>query len=82
MVKRIAPWVDSLVDAGPGIVAENLTQWRERALHWQWRNPDRARDCFTSIADVTTLAGDCRFAGNGRTLVAGYDGLPFPALSV
>jgi len=36
---------------------------------------------FTFIADVTTLAPACRFAGDAETLVARYDGLPFTAIA-
>ena len=36
---------------------------------------------FTLIADLTTLRAECRFVGEGETVVARYDGLPFAALA-
>jgi hypothetical protein len=55
--------------------------WRERCLLWQEQDLEHALACFTFIADVTTLSSNCRFAGDRRTLVARYDGLPFPAIA-
>jgi ribosomal protein S18 acetylase RimI-like enzyme len=60
---------------------ESLATWRERCLSWQRRDLDRALARFAFVADVTTLADDCRFAGHARTLVVRYDGLPFPAVA-
>ncbi|MGD2144923.1 MAG: hypothetical protein PVF54_10630, partial [Anaerolineae bacterium] len=65
------------VDAGTS--ETDLTVWRERALLCQERDLGRALAYFTFIADVTTLASDCRFAGDGQTLAARYNGLSFPA---
>jgi len=81
MVNRAAVQADSLLDADTGIAAENLTVWREECLFWQRRDLARALASFTFVADVTTLTEDCRFAGDSRTLVARYDGLPFPAIA-
>jgi len=71
----------SSLDADPGIAPESLTAWRERCLSWQRRDLHHALARVTFIADVTTLAEDCCFAGDERTLVARYDGLPFPAVA-
>lgn len=59
----------------------SVTIWRERCLLWQEQDLERALAYFTFIADVTTLASECRFAGDSETLVARYDGLPFPAIA-
>jgi len=81
MVNPAAFQADVLPDANPGIAAEILTSWRERSLLWQRRDLDGALASFTFIADVTTLAKDCRFVGDSRTLVVRYDGLPFAAIA-
>lgn len=81
MVIRAALQADSPPDADPGIAAGSLTFWRERCLGWQRDDLDRALACFTFVADATTLADDCRFAGDDQTLVARYDGLPFTAVA-
>jgi ribosomal protein S18 acetylase RimI-like enzyme len=59
----------------------SVTMWRERCLLWQEQDLENALTYFTFIADVTTLASDCRFAGDSETLVACYDGLPFAAIA-
>jgi GNAT superfamily N-acetyltransferase len=81
MVTRAALQAESPPDADPGIAAGDLTLWRERCLGWQRDDLDRAFASFTFVADVTTLAGHCHFAGDGQTLVARYDGLPFAAIA-
>jgi ribosomal protein S18 acetylase RimI-like enzyme len=67
--------------ASTGTEDRNVTIWRERCLVWQDQDLERALAYFTFIADVTTLACDCHFAGDGETLVARYDGLPFAAIA-
>jgi len=62
-------------------VTEYLSAWRERCREWQERDLERALGYFTFIADVTTLAPGCRFAGGAETLVARYGGLPFAAVA-
>ena len=81
MAKRLAPPAGSSSDADPGIAAEDLSAWRKRSLLWQRRDLDRALASFTFVADVTTLAPDCSFSGDGRTLVVRYSGLPFAAVA-
>ncbi len=81
MLNRAAVQAGSPLDADLGIAAGSLTFWRERCLHWQRHDLDRALASFTFVADVTTLAEDCRFAGDSQTLVARYDGLPFAAIA-
>lgn len=81
MVNRAAVRADSLLDAEIGIAAGSLTAWREECLLWQRRDLDRALASFTFVADVTTLAQECRLAGDSQTLVARYDGLPFAAIA-
>jgi ribosomal protein S18 acetylase RimI-like enzyme len=81
MVIRAGLQADTSPDAEIGITAECLTFWRERSLLWQRRDLDRALASFTFLADVTTLADDCRFAGDSQTLVVRYDGLPFAAIA-
>jgi ribosomal protein S18 acetylase RimI-like enzyme len=81
MVNPAALQADVLPDAHRGIAAESLACWRERSLLWQRRDLNGALASFTFVADVTTLAKDCRFAGDSQTLVARYDGLPFAAIA-
>jgi ribosomal protein S18 acetylase RimI-like enzyme len=64
-----------------GAESHCVSIWRERCLLWQKRDLQRALAHFTFIADVTTLAAACRFAGDSDTLVARYDGLPFAAIA-
>jgi ribosomal protein S18 acetylase RimI-like enzyme len=68
---------------GASIGTQNRTVsiWRRRCLLWQQQDLERALAHFTFIADVTTLAADCCFAGDSETLVARYDGLPFAAVA-
>jgi ribosomal protein S18 acetylase RimI-like enzyme len=58
-----------------------LSTWRERCIAWQERDLEQALSYVTFVADVTTLAPDCRFVGNEAVLIARYDALPFPALA-
>ena len=81
MAKHVAQKVDSSPDADAGIAVESLTAWRERSLLWQRNDLDRALSSFTFVADVTTLAPNCSFAGDSKTLVVRYDGLPFAAIA-
>lgn len=81
MVTRAARTADPPQDADSGIARETLTTWRERALFWQRTDLDRALAAFTFIADVTCLSKHCQFAGDDRTLVVRYDGLPFAAIA-
>lgn len=81
MVKYAALRTDSPLETESSIALESLPLWRDRTLRWQRRCLDRAFSAFTFVADVTTLARDCRFAGDGHTLVARYDGLPFAAIA-
>jgi len=67
--------------AHPGTESHCVSIWRERCLIWQKQDLQRALAHFTFIADVTTLAAACRFAGDSDTLVASYDGLPFAAIA-
>jgi len=67
--------------AHPGAESHCVSIWRERCLLWQKQDLQRALAHFTFIADVTTLAAACRFAGDSETLVARYDGLPFAAIA-
>ena len=77
------PQVGRTFQKGASTITENrsVTIWRERCLLWQEQDLERALAYFTFIADVTTLASDCRFAGDSETLVARYDGLPFAAIA-
>ncbi len=81
MVIRAGLQADTSPDAEIGITAECFTSCRERSLLWQRRDLDRALASFAFLADVTTLAEDCRFAGDNQMLVVRYDGLPFPAIA-
>jgi ribosomal protein S18 acetylase RimI-like enzyme len=67
--------------ASAGTENRSVAVWRERCLLWQEQDLERALAHFTFIADVTTLACDCRFAGDSETLVARYNGLPFAAIA-
>jgi GNAT superfamily N-acetyltransferase len=67
--------------AHPGTESGCVAIWRERCLLWQKQDLRRALAHFTFVADVTTLAAACQFAGDGDTLVARYDGLPFAAIA-
>jgi ribosomal protein S18 acetylase RimI-like enzyme len=67
--------------ANTGTENRDVTVWRERCLLWQEQDLERALAYFTFIADVTTLASDCRFAADSETLIARYDGLPFAAIA-
>lgn len=77
------PQVGRTCQKGANTINENrsVTIWRERCLLWQEEDLERALAYFTFIADVTTLASHCRFAGDSETLVARYDGLPFAAIA-
>ncbi len=50
-------------------------------MAWQGRELEQALADFAFIADMTTLASECRFAGDDEVLVARYDGLPFTAIA-
>jgi ribosomal protein S18 acetylase RimI-like enzyme len=67
--------------ANPGTERGCVAIWRERCLLWQKHDLQRALAHFSFVADVTTLTSNCRFAGDTDTLVARYDGLPFPAIA-
>jgi ribosomal protein S18 acetylase RimI-like enzyme len=67
--------------ANTGTENRSVTVWRERCLLWEEQDLELALAYFTFIADLTTLACDCRFAGDNETLVARYDGLPFAAIA-
>lgn len=56
-----------------------LSAWRRPSLAWRGRELERALENFAFIADVTTLAPNCRFVGDAEILIACYDGLPFTA---
>lgn len=58
-----------------------LAIWRERCETWLARDLEKALVHFTFIADVTTLAAECRFAGDRDVLAARYLGLPFAAIA-
>lgn len=81
MVNRAGLQAGSPSDVETGITPESLTAWRERSLRWQREDLDRALASFTFVADVTTLAESCCFAGDSHTLVVRYDGLPFAAIA-
>jgi hypothetical protein len=68
---------DADIDTDDG----GLSVWRRRSLKWQERELERALEHFTFIADLTTLAPNCRFVGGVEALVAHYDGLPFTAIT-
>lgn len=86
MLNSAAPspsWADPGFGRGADTSADDvdLSIWRERSRAWQERELEQALANFTFVANVTTLAPDCRFAGDAETLVARYEGLPFAAIA-
>lgn len=58
-----------------------MDTWRHWCEGWLAHDLEQTLACFTFVADVTTLASHCRFAGDEEMLVARYDGLPFTAVA-
>lgn len=74
---QVGLWRDGDICIDAGV----LSARRRSSLARQDRELELALENFAFVADVTTLAPNCRFVGDSEILIACYDGLPSTAVA-